>query len=261
MTVTNTPTVLCRSVGIYRERPPSPLLRRHFACTWFHQLSSFPSQSMTIVPDGSIDLQWIDGVLRIAGPDRSANVESVNAGATVIGFRFLPGAATSWLRVSAAEIVDARLPLESFWGAEARHLAELSNDARTPERIVERLEAALSRRATNVEPPDSALGSIFRFVSANRDTHKSITDQLTRELGLSERTLRRRCREAFGYGPKTLDRILRFQSFLSLARGSNAKGAASLATEAGYADQSHLTREAQRLAGLSPKAILTQLHF
>jgi AraC-like DNA-binding protein len=256
---TGTATVLGQSVGVYHERMPAATLRCHFACTWFHRLPSCLSQPIAIVPDGFIDLQWIDGVLRVAGPDRGANVETIPAGATIIGLRFLPASATAWLRVSASELVDTRLPLDVFWGPEARRLADWASDARTPEGIAHRLEAALARKGALVDPPDIALRSIFRIISTNRHPERQITHQLIDELGLSERTLRRRCREAFGYGPKTLDRILRFQRFLRLARISNLDGAARLSAEAGYADQSHLTREAQRLAGLTPKAIATQL--
>jgi AraC-like DNA-binding protein len=59
---------------------------------------------------------------------------------------------------------------------------------------------------------------------------------------------------AVGYGPKTLQRILRFQRFLTLAQTST--DLARLALEAGYADQAHLTRECSRLAGLPPAALL-----
>jgi len=78
-------------------------------------------------------------------------------------------------------------------------------------------------------------------------------------LDISPRTLRRRCQDAFGYGPKTLDRILRFQRFLKLAREGREPRLAALAFEAGYADQAHLTREGRRLSGLSPTMVLTQL--
>jgi transcriptional regulator GlxA family with amidase domain len=72
---------------------------------------------------------------------------------------------------------------------------------------------------------------------------------------LGARQLRRRFADAVGYGPKTLQRILRFQRFLALARGSD-HDLARLALEAGYADQAHLTRECTRLAGLAPAALL-----
>jgi AraC-like DNA-binding protein len=59
--------------------------------------------------------------------------------------------------------------------------------------------------------------------------------------------------------PKTLDRILRFQRFLGLARQSAEPRLADLAFEAGYSDQAHLTREVRRLSGFSPATVLRQL--
>jgi AraC-like DNA-binding protein len=71
---------------------------------------------------------------------------------------------------------------------------------------------------------------------------------------MSERTLRRRFDESFGYGPKTLDRILRYQRFLGLARASTGS-AAMLAVDAGYSDQPHLVRESRRLTGSTPREL------
>ena len=46
--------------------------------------------------------------------------------------------------------------------------------------------------------------------------------------------------------------------FLRLARTSKSAGLASLALDTGYSDQAHLTREAGHLAGMTPRAIVTQ---
>jgi AraC-like DNA-binding protein len=62
--------------------------------------------------------------------------------------------------------------------------------------------------------------------------------------------------DALGYGPKTLERILRFQRFRALAARRPYLGLAELAAVAGYADQSHLTRECRRLAGGTPTSLL-----
>ena len=86
------------------------------------------------------------------------------------------------------------------------------------------------------------------------------------EIGLSERQLRRRCQDAVGYGPKTLQRVLRFRRFVSridadphapgsLPAGRDERDLATLAAQAGYADQAHLSRECHRLAGLTPAAL------
>lgn len=74
-------------------------------------------------------------------------------------------------------------------------------------------------------------------------------------LSMSERTLRRRFHSAFGYGPKTLDRILRFQRYLDITRRDAGSSAARRALAAGYADQAHLVRECRRLALRTPGEI------
>ncbi|TIW11321.1 MAG: AraC family transcriptional regulator, partial [Mesorhizobium sp.] len=78
---------------------------------------------------------------------------------------------------------------------------------------------------------------------------------LQRQLHMSERTLRRRFEDAFGYGPKTLDRILRFHRFRRMLRQQGEASTALLAIEAGYADQAHLIRESRRLTGVTPSAL------
>jgi AraC-like DNA-binding protein len=74
------------------------------------------------------------------------------------------------------------------------------------------------------------------------------------------RQLRRRCHAVVGYGPKTLQRVLRFRRFVSrIDAGPGGPGAldlAALAAHAGYADQAHLTRECRQLAGLTPTALV-----
>jgi AraC-like DNA-binding protein len=70
-------------------------------------------------------------------------------------------------------------------------------------------------------------------------------------LGLSERTLHRRCVDTFGYGFKTLDRVLRFQRFFRSAARPENHNLADMAASAGYADQAHMTREVQRMSGVT----------
>jgi methylphosphotriester-DNA--protein-cysteine methyltransferase len=69
--------------------------------------------------------------------------------------------------------------------------------------------------------------------------------------------LRRRCQAAVGYGPKTLQRVLRFRRFVSRVDATPAAriDLAALAADAGYADQAHLTRECAQLSGLTPAAL------
>ena len=77
-------------------------------------------------------------------------------------------------------------------------------------------------------------------------------------LGVSERQLRRRFDQTVGYGPKTLDRVLRFQRFVSrdAAIAGGDERLARLAADLGYSDQAHLTRDCVALSGLTPSALV-----
>ena len=117
------------------------------------------------------------------------------------------------------------------------------------------LETAVARQSPPADARRSEMGAAFELVSAGAPPGKSLVPWLAGQFSLSERTLRRRFEEAFGYGPKTLDRILRFQRFLTLVRASGDASGASLAAETGYADQAHLVRESRRLAASTPRDI------
>jgi transcriptional regulator GlxA family with amidase domain len=74
---------------------------------------------------------------------------------------------------------------------------------------------------------------------------------LAEDAAVTERQLHRRFVHAVGYGPRLLQRVLRLQAFLALC-GSPRLGLAELAVRAGYADQSHLSRDTRELAGRTP---------
>lgn len=76
----------------------------------------------------------------------------------------------------------------------------------------------------------------------------------------SERQFRRRFEAATGLLPSTMRRIVRFQRFLAPAWTCERPSThlARLAVEAGYSDQAHLTREAARLEGRSPRSFLLE---
>ena len=76
---------------------------------------------------------------------------------------------------------------------------------------------------------------------------------------VSERALQRRFAHDVGYGPKVLQRVLRFQRFMRELAAPRVE-LARAALLAGYADQSHLSRETRRLAGLSPRQLTSWQH-
>jgi methylphosphotriester-DNA--protein-cysteine methyltransferase len=96
---------------------------------------------------------------------------------------------------------------------------------------------------------------VARAATLLRDSSARAED-VAGDVGLSMRQLRRRCHAAAGYGPKTLQRVLRFQRFVRmLDAAAGPTDLASAAATAGYADQAHLTRECAAFSGLTPAAL------
>lgn len=243
---------LAQVTGEYSERPPPPWLRESFGCIWTHRIPSDPERPIVVVPDAAIDLQWIDGEFRIAGPDITPQTECVAAGTTVVGFRFRPAQAAAWIGVPAIELLGQRVALEDLWGSKARQMADAVRDERDLEGLVQAVQAVVSRFGPERAVADKAMRVAYDLIVAGLPAGAPLVPWLGRALGMSERTLRRRFDDSFGYGPKTLDRILRHQRFLRLARREGDVSTAVLAAEAGFSDQAHLVRESRRLTGRTP---------
>jgi AraC-like DNA-binding protein len=111
------------------------------------------------------------------------------------------------------------------------------------------LDRIAAERWRGAGPPDRAVAAVVDRLRAGATVAAT-----AHAVGLTERSLHRRCLAAFGYGPKPLARILRMRRALALARGGTPF--AAVAAAAGYADQAHLAREVRSLAGV-PLGVLT----
>ncbi|MFI0938140.1 helix-turn-helix domain-containing protein [Streptomyces sp. NPDC021020] len=192
-----------------------------------------------VLPDGCMDLIWHDGTLLVAGPDTAAYVATARPGSTFAGLRFAPGTAPALLGAPAAEVRDRRVLLADLWpAARARRLAERADAG-----PVAALEAWAVARTAEAAPADPLPAAITAALAAGRSVAG-----VAAACGLEERQLRRRCETAFGYGPRTLGRVLRLQRALALARAGVPF--ARVAADTGYADQPHLAREVRALAGV-----------
>jgi hypothetical protein len=210
--------MLAQQAGIYRERAVSHPLRDHFSCVWINRLTKSNGKLFVVVPDGTIDLKWIGGRYRVAGPDRQPMIEQFPARTVVVGLRFQPGGSPDWLGPAASQFCGRRVWLEDVWGQVGRE-TDAATLAPGPDSSIAALEDVLSRLAASKPLPNAEMMSVYRLLSESPPSEPHVVAWLMAELGLSERTLRRRFEAAFGYGLKTLPRILRFQRYLNSGGG------------------------------------------
>lgn len=218
---------------VYEERTS----RVPGAVVWHAVSDGSPSR---VLPDGCLDLLWLDGAVVVAGPDTVAEVHRSPAGSRVTGLRFAPGYGPAVLGTPAAALTDHLVPLDALWsGAAAGRLAQQVAEAPDPGVALE--DAALAAaRPDDVDPLAAHVVARLRAGTP--------VGAVAAEVGLSTRQLHRRSLDAFGYGPKLLERVLRLQRALALARAGTPF--AEVAAHAGYADQAHLARNVRALAGI-----------
>ncbi|WP_285583421.1 helix-turn-helix domain-containing protein [Herbidospora sp. NBRC 101105] len=213
---------------MYRERPsviPG-------AVVWQTPPASAEGERR-ILPDGCMDLLWTSGRLVVAGPDAVAFVTSVVPGAGYTGLRFAPGDLPELLGVAAHELRDRRVPLDEIWPA--RRVRALEN----------RLNGGGGIEAVAADlRPDPVVRAAVGLIGGGLGVAA-----VAGRLDLGERRFHRLCLRAFGYGPKTLGRILRMNRALERARAGGAF--AQVAHDEGYADQAHLAREVRALTGVT----------
>jgi AraC-like DNA-binding protein len=196
-----------------------------------------------VLPDGCMDLLWIGDRLLVAGPDTRAYLAAGLPGGTIAGVRFFPGTAPGLLGVPARELLDRRAELADLWPAHRMRAAAATVAAAGDP--ADGLAELARRCVAGTAPADPLLPAIVHRLRAGTPVG-CVADA----LGLNARRLHRISLAAFGYGPKTLSRVLRLQHALTLSRAGIPLS--RIAIQAGYADQAHLTREVRTLTGRPP---------
>ena len=232
---------------MYEERPPDPALAGRVTCVW-QQVSELASTQL-VVPDGCVDLIWGPDGLFVAGPDTGPMPTPMLAGDTFTGIRFGPGASGDVFGVPVHAMLDQRVPLASLGALTELAEATIVRPIDRPADRLAAMRAAVVSRLRETPPPDPAAPAIAAALRSGQAVREAAW-----QLGFSERQLRRRSIASFGYAPKVLQRIVRFQRALRLAR--SGLPLADVAAATGYADQSHLSHDVRRLSGVSLRALV-----
>ena len=140
-----------------------------------------------VLPDGCMDLIWLDDDLIVAGPDTCAFVTTAASPSSCTGLRFAPGTAPAVLGIPASELLNQRVPLSAIWPeASVRPLREHIRQAPARMRAA-LLEQVAAERLLRAAPPEPWCAGLVAGLRAGR----SVADA-ARQVGFSDRQLQRR---------------------------------------------------------------------
>lgn len=244
-------------------RPPHPQLRhtvRRYVGYWENASTlvrrrEVPIAGVPVVVSWGEPLRRIDGAggkyrSFVAGMSaRSVVVEhdGRQAGVEVV---LTPVGASVVLAMPLGELTDQMVPLDAVLGGGAQQLTDrlaVAEDWRMRFAI---LDGALRRRLENgTQLPMPIIAAARRLAESGG---RMRMDALAADVGWSRRHLARVFTELVGLPPKATAQIHRFERATELLTSAGSVGLANVAVVAGYADQSHFTREFRTMAGCTP---------
>lgn len=213
-----------------------------------------------VLPDGCILLVYragsppFGGMLILSGPRTRELRVDVYAGNRFCGIRFWPDTGGIFLGLDPTNLREHALPFVTYSPEMANGLKttlDACNDLESiQQRFLEFVQSRIHAQSSDRPPIDDAVRQSILLINQT-DGAEPVT-KIAETIGLSPRQIQRRFRARVGLTPKEYARIRRMRSALSNALEVEPKDWASVAVQAGYSDQSHLTRDAAAMTGLSP---------
>jgi methylphosphotriester-DNA--protein-cysteine methyltransferase len=245
----------------YRELQPSAELEHLVSSYWeFAVLRKRDGQEHGVFPDGCLSITYRRDAsagtswLRVGGPFFDAFAAELGERVVFWGARVSPAALGLVLQRRADALQNRSLPAEQVFGDAASELHRALDRADSFFAAIELFAGYLRSRGFRPEAVDRAVAQAVHLIDDSQGVLR-IAEAAAR-VGLGARQLGRRFRAAAGLTPKQYARARRLRAIaIGLAQQrAHGRGAgwASKASELGFSDQAHLSRELVSLTGRPP---------
>lgn len=245
-------------------RPPRPSRVPGVSMAGFHDrgsggfdLRSVPHPAVTLVVEfgaGSLVVEDAAGLRQrgsvVAGLAPAVRVSGNNI--ECVQVRLSPVIAHAVLGVCTADLERAVVALDDLWGRDASRIREQLGETQSWGERFALMEASLVGRRATGPTVDREVAWVWDRIIVNRGWVR--VDELADEIGWSRKRLWSRFRSQIGMPPKRAAKLIRFDH--AAHRLSVGHGAADVAAEAGYVDQSHLHRDVLEFTGGRPSTMI-----
>jgi AraC-like DNA-binding protein len=152
------------------------------------------------------------------------------------------------------DLGDAVVTLEDLCGREAARLSERLGELPSWDDRFALIDKWLARRCAAASRVDPEVAWAWRRIVAGRGAVR--IECLAAELGWSRKRLWSRFGSQLGLPPKRAAKLVRFDH--AVHRLVAGQGAAAVAADGGYTDQSHLHRDVMAFTGLTPATVVDE---
>lgn len=247
-----------RGAVSYCELTPSPDLSHIVLSYWEFAVAGDTKEPFIhqVFADGCVSLVYYRNVkkaaswLHVVGPRLDSFSVEVSVGDSFWGVRLHPAASGMVLGCNPATLLNQILPFLQLQPSAGNKLLQQLNRTGSFADVVSAYDSFL--RLLEVKPTevDHEVAAAVGLIEESQGCARIA--EVAAAVGLSLRQLERRFRATTGLTPKQFARIRRVRATAITLLQDKEKNWAARATEMGFADQSHLTREFVAVTGRSP---------
>jgi AraC-like DNA-binding protein len=272
------PDLAATRFRLVRHRPSealAPFVDFYWILRW--DLRGKPAHSQTVLPHPNVNLAFEASGAGIFGVDRRLFTRSISGLGQALGVRFVAGGFRPFWQAPISQLTDRVVPAARLFGPRAERTrqaimcgsggsggsegfgdsgdsgaaegfggSEDDADARMIGCAEGLLRSVLPERDRMAEQAAALVSRITDDPGLRR------VDELSAASGMTARSLQRLFADYVGVSPKWVMRRARLHEAAERADSGEPVDWASLASDLGYADQAHLTRDFTTTLGVSP---------
>jgi AraC-like DNA-binding protein len=235
-------------VRVAPSAPLAPFAEYYWIVRW--DLRGQPPHEQAILPHPNVHLVFEASGAGIYGVDRSLFVRQLSGRGKALGVRFRAGCFRPFWGAPISQLSDRVVPGVRVFGPLAEKTRQAIMLADSDADMVGCAESLLFSALPDRDPVAEQVADLVTLITSSPWLRR--VDQLSDACGLSVRSLQRLFADYVGVSPKWVMRRARLHEAALRADAGEPVDWAALASDLGYADQAHLTRDFTATIGVPP---------
>jgi AraC-like DNA-binding protein len=247
------PDLAASVLRLDRHKPSealAPFVDYYWIPRW--DLRGRPPHEQTVLPHPNVHLVFEAGGAGIFGVDRRLFTRPLSGLGLAFGIRFTAGGFRPFWQAPISQLTDRVVPAARLFGPQAEKTRQaIIGDFDASDGVMAgHAEALLNSVLPERDPLAEQAAALVSRITDDPGLRR--VDQLSASSGLTVRTLQRLFADYVGVSPKWVMRRARLHEAAERAGSGEPVDWATLASDLGYADQAHLTRDFTVTIGVPP---------
>ena len=236
----------------------APFVEYYWIPRW--DLRGKPPYEQAILPHPNVHVVFEASGTGIFGVDRKLFTRSLSGAGLALGVRFTAGGFRPFWQAPISQLTDRVVPAARLFGPWVEKTRQaimcgaasgaVDPDDEGDARMIGYAEALLCSVLPERDPLAEQAARLVSHITADPGLRR--VDQLAAASGMTARSLQRLFADYVGVSPKWVMRRARLHEAAERADSGEPVDWALLASDLGYADQAHLTRDFTVTLGVSP---------